>query len=142
VAKAGGDEAARREIENLLDAFGRALENRDPAGMLEALTDDDDVVIIPSEGVDANVGRKSVVAFIRRLETHPRRYGWRWTERRFVVHGDVASFLAMGREVVEEGGRHWTQPYCLTGVAVRTAAGWRLQMLHASEEDRPTPHQA
>jgi len=124
----------QRDVERLVDAFGSALEARDAAGMLATLAED--AVIIPSEGVTAYLGREAVDAFIHRLEHHARRYGWRWTERRVVVRGDAAWFVALGRENVEEDRREWTLPYCLTGAAVRTAAGWRLQMLHASE-DRP-----
>jgi hypothetical protein len=121
-------------VEALLDAFGRALEARDSAGMLAAMTENDDVTIIPSEGVTAHVGRAAVTAFLARLHTHTRRYGWRWTGRRISVHGNTAWFVAVGDEVVEESGRHWTLPYCLTGTAIRAGDGWRLQLLHASEE--------
>lgn len=101
---------------------------------MAALSPQADLAVIPSEGVDVYRGTRAVRAFLDGIFSGPRRYGWRWKERWVSLNGDTATFVALGTESVDEGGKRRLIPYCLTGVAVNTPAGWRLKLLHASEE--------
>ncbi len=122
------------EIMALIDAFGDALHGQDLDATMALLAPEPDLTVIPSEGVDVHRGPNSVLAFLARIYQGPRRYGWRWTDRWISVEGSTAWFVASGQETVDEGDASHTIPYCLTGVAVRTSRGWRLRLLHGSEE--------
>ena len=124
------------DILALVDAFGDALHARDLAASMELLDPAEDLAVIPSEGVEIHRGPADVRAFLARIYDGPRRYGWRWNTRWVSVHGDSAWFVAVGDETIEDRAATSTVPYCLTGVAVRTSAGWRFRLLHASEEQR------
>lgn len=121
-------------ISGLIDAFGEALHAQDLERSMAPLAQEDDLVVIPSEGVDVFRGSDAVRAFLSRIYDSPRRYGWRWQDRWISVEGRAAWFVAAGRETVEEAGATRVIPYCLTGVAVQTTSGWRLRLLHASED--------
>lgn len=130
---------SNHEVVGLIDAFGDALHAQDLARSMDLLTDDADVTVIPSEGVDVHRGPHRVRDFLARIYALERRYGWRWRERFVSVVGDIAWFVAVGDETIEEQGRTVAVvPYCLTGVAIRNSSGWRLRMLHASEDTHPT----
>ena len=123
-----------RAVRALVDAFGKAQYARDAEASMAVLAAGPDLAVIPSEGVDVYRGTRAVRAFLDRIYSGPRRYGWRWDERWVSLNGDTATFVAIGTESVEEGGARKLIPYCLTGVAVNTASGWRLKLLHASED--------
>lgn len=123
-----------REVSSLIDAFGDALQARDLKVSMAHLDVNPDLTVIPSEGVDVYRGPEPVRAFLTRIYSGPRRYGWRLEDRTISVDGSVAWFVAAGDETIDEGGQQRSVPYCLTGVAVRTTAGWRLRVLHASED--------
>ena len=123
-----------RDVRELVDAFGGALFARDLAASMALLTDGPDLAVIPSEGVDVYRGPQAVRAFFDRIYNGPRRYGWAWDDRWISLDGQTASFVAVGIETVDEGDGRRQIPYCLTGVAVNTSAGWRLKLLHASED--------
>jgi hypothetical protein len=135
------DENRRRpevlEILALIDGFGEALHSQDLAASMELLDPTSDLAVIPSEGVDVHLGHDAVAAFLAHIYAGPRRYGWRWNDRWVSLQGQTAWFVAVGDETVEQGSSTHTIPYCLTGVAVRTAGGWRLRLLHGSEDWRP-----
>ena len=123
-----------RAVNALIDSFGRALAARDVEASMAALSAEDDLAVIPSEGVDVYRGPREVRAFLNRIYSGPRRYGWRWKERWVSMHAETASFVLVGLESIDESGARRRLPYCLTGVAVATPAGWRLKLLHASED--------
>ena len=126
--------AAEHEVGELIDAFGNALLARDLEASMALLSSGPDLAVIPSEGVDVHRGPQAVRAFLNRIYDGPRRYGWAWHYRWVSTDGDTASFVAVGTETVDERDQRTLIPYCLTGVAVRTSAGWRLKLLHASED--------
>jgi ketosteroid isomerase-like protein len=128
-----------RSVESLIDAFGVALGARDLEGSMAQLDDDAGLVVIPSEGVDVYRGTGPVRSFLSRIYGGPRRYGWRLNDRTVAIDGNTAWFTALGDETVEEADAVRTIPYCLTGVAVRRAGGWRLRLLHASEDSTRAP---
>lgn len=133
----GGETDTERdapEISALINAFGDALHSRDLEASMALLDPDADLTVIPSEGVDVYRGPEQVRAFFRRIYKGPRRYAWHWKDRWISVVGSAAWFVAVGDESVEEEDRTRTIPYCLTGVAVRARSGWRLRLLHASED--------
>jgi ketosteroid isomerase-like protein len=121
------------EVAALIDAFGEAVHARDLAASLRLLAEDVDVAVVPSEGVDLHRGPASVRAFLERIYAGPRRYGWRWDDRWVSIENGVAWFAAVGNETVEEAAGTHVVPYCMTGVAALTPAGWRLRLLHGSE---------
>lgn len=121
-------------IESMIDAFGAALSARDLESSMAQLDGDAGLVVIPSEGVEVFRGPESVRSFLSRIYHGPRRHGWRLNDRAIGVEGDAAWFTAVGDETVEEDGSMRTIPYCLTGVAIRGVDGWRLRILHASED--------
>lgn len=123
-----------RHVSELIDTFGDALYARDLEASMALLTDKPDLAVIPSEGVEVYRGPRAVRAFLDRIYNGPRRYGWGWDDRWISVDGEAASFVAVGTETVDEGNDRSFIPYCLTGVAVSTSAGWRLKLLHASED--------
>jgi hypothetical protein len=118
----------------LIDAFGESLSGRDLEASMAAIDDQEDVAVIPSEGVDVHRGTAAVRAFLERIYQGPRRYRWIWRQRWVSQAGDVAWFVAVGDEVVEESGEVRTIPYCLTGTAVRHRGRWRFRLLHGSED--------
>ena len=123
-----------RAIHAVIDSFGKALYARDVDASMAVLSAGADLTVIPSEGVDVYRGTRAVRAFLDRIYAGPRRYGWRWKERWVSLNGETATFVALGTESVDEDGERRRIPYCLTGVAVNTPAGWRLKLLHASED--------
>lgn len=127
-------EAADSELLALIDAFGDSLYHRDLEASMASLDDRDDVAVIPSEGVDVYRGTAAVRAFLEHIYDGPRRYRWIWRQRWVSRAGDVAWFVAVGDEVVEESGATHTIPYCLTGSAVQERGQWRLRLLHGSED--------
>jgi hypothetical protein len=126
------------DIEGVLaaiDKFGSCLAAQDLEGTLALLADDPDVVVIPSEGLEAHRGRAAVESFFSRIYAGPRRYGWRWRDRWISAEGAWASFVAVGDEVVDVAGtERLVIPYCLTGTLVRRDGTWRFLLLHGSEE--------
>jgi ketosteroid isomerase-like protein len=123
-----------RDIGSLIDAFGTALHARDVQDSMALLDDDPELIVIPSEGVDMYRGPGDVRSFLSRIYRGPRTYGWRLDDRVISSDGDAAWFTALGDETVEEDGATVLIPYCLTGVAVKRTDGWRLRLLHASED--------
>jgi ketosteroid isomerase-like protein len=123
-----------RNVIELIDAFGIALFARDLEASMALLADMPDLAVIPSEGVDVYRGPQAVRAFLDQIYNGPRRYGWVWDDRWISVDDDAATFVAVGTETVDEGNNRSVIPYCLTGVAVSTSGGWRLKLLHASED--------
>jgi hypothetical protein len=118
-----------------IDAFGSCVETQDLSGTLALLADDPDVTVIPSEGVETYRSVPAVAAFFERIYAGPKRYGWWWRDRWVSVHGDWASFVAVGDEFVDvEGADRRVIPYCLTGTLVRRDGRWRFQLLHGSED--------
>jgi hypothetical protein len=126
------------EISALIDAFGHALHAQDLERSMAPLATEADLAVIPSEGVDVYRGPDAVRAFLSRIYESSRRYGWSWNDRWISVEGTTAWFVAAGDEEVDEEDATHTIPYCLTGVAVRTPSGWRLRLLHASEDPHPS----
>jgi hypothetical protein len=121
-----------------IDELGRCLAAQDLAGTLALMTDDPDVTVIPSEGVEVYRGRAAVESFFSRIYAAPKRYGWCWRDRWVSTTGDWASFVAVGDEFVDvPGADRLVIPYCLTGTLVRRD-GWRFLLLHGSEES-PVP---
>lgn len=118
----------------LIDSFGDALQARDLEASLAQLDDGSDVVVIPSEGVEVHRGREEVRSFLSRIYSGPRRYRWLLQDRTISVEGRAAWFTAVGDEIVEDANGMTRIPYCLTGAAVKTSTGWRLRLLHASED--------
>ena len=123
-----------RAVLALVDTLGKALSAQDVKASMTVLSAEADLAVIPSEGVDVYRGPREVHAFLDRIYSGPKRYGWRWDERWVSLNGDTATFVAIGTESVDERGSRRHIPYCLTGVAVNTSAGWRLKLLHASED--------
>lgn len=128
-----------RAVHALIDTFAEALYARDVESSMAVLSEGPDLAVIPSEGVDVYRGPRAVRAFLDRIYSGPRRYGWRWKERWVSMSGQTATFVALGTESVDEGGERRRIPYCLTGVAESTPAGWRLKLLHASEDPTGAP---
>ena len=130
--------AAASDIEGVLaaiDDFGGCLAAQDLGGTLALPTDDPDVTVIPSEGVETHRGRPAVEAFFCRIYAAPQRYGWRWRDRWVSTQGAWASFVAIGDEFVDvAGAERRVIPYCLTGTLVRHDGRWRFLLLHGSEE--------
>jgi hypothetical protein len=126
------------DIEGVLaaiDEFGSCLAVQDLDGTLALLADDPNVVVIPSEGVEAHRGRSAVEAFLGRIYAGPRHYSWRWRDRWVLAEGAWASFVALGDEFVDvAGAERLVIPYCLTGTLVRRDGSWRFLLLHGSEE--------
>ena len=121
-----------------LDAFGRCLTARDLPGTLALLAHDADVTIVPSEGVDAHRGRQAISSFLATIYGGPRTYEWRWQERWTWVRDDVASFVALGDELIHgDTPQPRVIPYCLTGTLVRRDRAWRFLLLHGSEASSP-----
>jgi hypothetical protein len=79
----------------------------------------------------------AVVRALQQTLAPARRHGWWWNDRWISIEGLTAWFVAAGDETVEEDDGIRTIPYCLTGVTVRTTAGWRLRLLHGSEDWHP-----
>jgi ketosteroid isomerase-like protein len=117
-----------------LEDFGSALNARDVEASMATLEPAADLTVIPSEGVDVHRGPHAARAFLERIYAGPKRYRWEWRERWVSVIGDAASIVAVGEEIVEEGGEAHRLPYCLTGIARRRGDAWRLVVLHASED--------
>jgi len=126
------------DIEGVLaaiDEFGCCLAAQDLDGTLALLADDPNVVVIPSEGVEAHRGPAAVESFLGRIYAGPRRYSWRWRDRWVSAEGAWASFVALGDEFVDvAGAERLVIPYCLTGALVRRHGSWRFLLLHGSEE--------
>jgi ketosteroid isomerase-like protein len=131
-------DAGVREVSALIDAFGDTLHARDLDASMAVLDVHPELTVIPSEGVYVYRGPEAVRAFLARIYGGPRRYGWRLGDRTISLDGSAAWFTAAGLETIDEGGPTRTIPYCLTGVAVSTSAGWRLRLLHASEDSTRT----
>lgn len=127
-------DADHAAVEELNDSFGAALHAQDLERSMALLDDSDDVAVIPSEGVDVHRGTQAVRGFFERIYNGPRRYGWTWDERWVLASGGTGWFVAIGSESVDESSGRRHIPYCLTGVAVRGTDGWRLRLLHASED--------
>ncbi len=123
-----------RDIGSLIDAFGAALQTRDVKRSIAVLDDHPELVVIPSEGIDVYRGPDEVRSFLSRIYRGPRTYAWRLDDRTISSDRDTGWFTALGDESVEEDGAVRLIPYCLTGVAVKGSGGWRLRMLHASED--------
>lgn len=127
-------ESDEREVLVLIDDFGAALHARDLDRSMAVLSPDPDLTVIPSEGVDVYRGPDAVRGFLARIYRADRRYGWRWHDRWVAVDGVTAAFVCRGTESVGEEGLTKLIPYCLTGTATRSRDGWRLRLLHASED--------
>jgi ketosteroid isomerase-like protein len=130
--------AAASDVTGVLaavDDFGTCLEARDLSRTVALLADDPDLTVIPSEGVETYRGPAAVEGFFQRIYAGQKRYAWRWRDRWVSIHGDWASFVAIGDEFVDvEGTERRIISYCLTGTLVRRDGGWRFQLLHGSED--------
>lgn len=122
------------EVADLLDAFGAALYDRDLEASMDLLSADEQLAVVPSEGVELHRGQAEVRDFMARIYGGPRRYRWTWDNRWISVDGSIASFVAVGTETLEEAGTITLIPYCMTGVARRTPSGWRFSLLHGSQD--------
>jgi ketosteroid isomerase-like protein len=131
---------ATQELGDLLDGLGEALHARDLDGALAVFADDEQITVIPSEGIEAYRGAAGVRGLMSYICGGSRRYGWNWQDRSYVIDGDAACVIASGDETIEEDGATTLVPYCLTAMARRTANGWRFVVLHGSEDTAAARH--
>jgi hypothetical protein len=127
----------RADVAALIDAFGASLHAQSVEMSMAMLADEPDICVIPSEGVGVHRGPEAVRTFLAHIYRGPRRYGWDLPNRSISIAGPIAWFVASGNETVEQDEVVRRIPYVLTGVAARTASGWRFRLLHPSEEARP-----
>ena len=126
-------ERDRQAVRDALASLDDAFDRHDLAAVLELCTED--VVFIGSGECEEAVGRDAIGpmfdALAARLEGPT--FSLEWESIDIDVLGEVALVSARGSAHLVTHSRNDTIRYRLTGVLVRTAAGWRWRIHHGSE---------
>jgi uncharacterized protein (TIGR02246 family) len=118
------------QLNALLDAFGRASEDRDGEA-LRSLFAEGDASLVTSEELVLH-HRSELELFFDAYAHQPVCFSFEWETRHVDVVDDVGWVVAFGHEIARSplGQQRWR--FRLTLVAVRTPDGWRIAHAHAS----------
>ncbi len=120
-----------QDVIDLHERFCRGFEMRDPAGVMEIIAPDADVIIVTSE--DALLrGIEELRAFLDNYVQGPTTYSWVWTRRDVSTAGSVAWLLAEGSETAATRDIKTDHPYRMTIVCQKRSGRWHLVHAHGS----------
>ncbi|MCA1705469.1 MAG: nuclear transport factor 2 family protein [Actinobacteria bacterium] len=129
------DPETRKALTNWLDAFSRAVVDRDYPRTMELFSSDADVSVWPSE-TDLISGRTQIEQFFESLYEQPFTITWTWQPVIVSTIGDAAWMAADSEEIYTLGDDERRYPYRVTAVFERDSNGWLCVHFHGSEPAR------
>lgn len=126
------DHETRKALTNWLNAFSRAVADRDYQRTMELFSRAAEVSVWPSE-TDLIIGRTAIEEFFKSLYEQLFTITWTWQPQIISTMADAAWMATDGEEIYILRGDEQRYPYRVTAIFERDSGRWLCVHFHGSE---------